>query len=277
MMKRKLLSRVARRYQSQQSDEDKEFSKRQLDAYHRIRERKAAAHNEYAMSSVSYTHGKVSQEGLQSYDHEALKENIYDYIVIGSGYGGSIYAMRMAEKGYSVVLLEQGRRWNNIKTNVDLNCSDLWKPNLLKLLRGKKQYISLGDICVETNVGVGGCSLEQSSHLEEHPDFKDLEPYYKKVRQFLGVSTQPAIYERDGRVVTAASNVEVPFEAYRTDVGIFFGKQAGNIKDQTLLTNEERRIKDIANNPNRTVKSNVDDESHKYVLFCFVLMTTTRM
>eukprot|EP01060_Flectonema_neradi_P040704 TRINITY_DN9387_c0_g1_i3.p1 TRINITY_DN9387_c0_g1~~TRINITY_DN9387_c0_g1_i3.p1 ORF type:complete len:711 (+),score=155.64 TRINITY_DN9387_c0_g1_i3:134-2134(+) len=232
-----------------------------MDAYLRLQQRKAEEHNAYAMSMVSYSHGRVSEEDFLKYDKEALESNIYDYIVIGSGYGGSIYAMRMAEKGYSVLLLEQGRRWSNKKADVDLSFSDLWKPNLFKWLCGNRQCISLGGICVETNVGVGGCSLGNTSHLEEHPDFKDLKPFYEKVRHNLGVTTQPSILERDAQVVAAASRAGVPFEAYRTDVGVFFGKQTGTKKEVALHSNEDRQAQKVLNDPKRNVPT-PEQKSH---------------
>ena len=56
----------------------------------------------------------------------------YDYIVIGSGFGGSVSALRLAEKGYSVCVIERGKRWKTAdyaKTNWQL-WKWLWMPNL---------------------------------------------------------------------------------------------------------------------------------------------------
>ena len=60
------------------------------------------------------------------------KYKVYDFIVIGSGFGGSVSAMRLAEKGYAVLVLERGKRFNDEdlpKTNWDLR-NFLWLPAL---------------------------------------------------------------------------------------------------------------------------------------------------
>ena len=83
----------------------------------------------------------------------------YDYIIIGSGFGGSVSALRLAEKGYRVCVVERGKRWANsdyAKTNWQL-WKWLWAPNLL--CSGIQQLTFLKNALVLSGSGVGGGSL----------------------------------------------------------------------------------------------------------------------
>ena len=87
------------------------------------------------------------------------QEQTYDYIVIGSGFGGSVSAMRLAEKGYSVLVIEKGKRWNTLdfpKTNWNLP-KYLWMP-LIKLF-GIQKLTFFKEVFVISGIGVGGGSL----------------------------------------------------------------------------------------------------------------------
>ncbi len=125
---------------------------------------------------------------------------IYDYIVIGSGFGGSVSALRLAEKGYSVLVLEQGRRFNPSdfpKTNWNLP-KYLWVPSLRFFGFQKLSFYTTASILSGT--GVGGGSLVYANTLYMPPDdffnnitwqkFGDwkkiLEPYYNKASFMLG-------------------------------------------------------------------------------------------
>jgi cholesterol oxidase len=80
----------------------------------------------------------------------------YDYIVIGSGFGGSVSALRLAEKGYSVCVIERGRRWRNddyAVTNWQL-WKWLWAPNLF--CTGIQRLTFLKNALVLSGSGVGG-------------------------------------------------------------------------------------------------------------------------
>lgn len=124
----------------------------------------------------------------------------YDYIIIGSGFGGSVSAMRLAEKGYSVLVLEKGKRWKTTdfpKTDWNLP-KYIWVP-LLKWF-GFQKLTFFKEVFVISGVGVGGGSLVYANTLmlpKENfytnkiwGDIKDwktvLAPFYKRAQFMLG-------------------------------------------------------------------------------------------
>src|SRR5512136_1666546 len=89
----------------------------------------------------------------------------YDWIVIGSGFGGSVAALRLAEKGYRVAVLEAGKRWRDedfLKTAWNLR-KLYWKPALG--LTGPLRLTLFSDIFIASGVGVGGGSLVYANTL----------------------------------------------------------------------------------------------------------------
>lgn len=124
----------------------------------------------------------------------------YDYIIIGSGFGGSVSAMRLAEKGYRVLVIEKGKRWENKdfpKSNWNLR-KYLWAPMLRWF--GIMRLSFFREVFILSGVGVGGGSLVYANTLMMPPDpffnnpvwsgFKDwkavLAPFYEKARYMLG-------------------------------------------------------------------------------------------
>lgn len=90
---------------------------------------------------------------------------IYDYIIIGSGFGGSVSALRLAEKGYSVLVIEQGKRYQTEdfpKTNWNLR-KYFWLPKLG--LYGIQAMTLLKDVFILHGTGVGGGSLVYANNL----------------------------------------------------------------------------------------------------------------
>jgi cholesterol oxidase len=131
----------------------------------------------------------------------------YDYIVIGSGFGGSVSAMRLAEKGYSVLVIEKGKRWkaNDFpKSDWDLK-KYLWVP-MLKMF-GIQKLTFFNEVFVISGVGVGGGSLVYANtHMMPKENFythkswghfKDwkqvLAPYFERAKFMLGTTK----YEKD--------------------------------------------------------------------------------
>jgi cholesterol oxidase len=124
----------------------------------------------------------------------------YDYIVIGSGFGGSVASLRLAEKGYSVLTIEQGRRFNPVdfpKSNWNLS-KYLWIPALRFFGFQKLSFYST--VSILSGTGVGGGSLVYANTLYIPPDeffsnlswyrFGDwkkiLSPFYDKASFMLG-------------------------------------------------------------------------------------------
>jgi cholesterol oxidase len=164
-------------------------------------------------------------------------EKIYDYIIIGSGFGGSVSAMRLAEKGYSVLVLEKGKRYRTEdfpKTNWNLP-KYLWLPGLRMF--GFQKLSFFKDVSILTGVGVGGGSLVYANTLVKPPDefynhpswsgFKDwekeLEPYYDMAHFMLGRTKYEKLNYEDNvlRDVAKDFNQERTFEPVH--VGVYFG------------------------------------------------------
>ena len=80
----------------------------------------------------------------------------YDWIVVGSGFGGSVSALRLAERGYRVAVLETGRRWadDDFATSAWQLRRYFWAPRLG--LRGILRLSVLDHVSVASGVGVGG-------------------------------------------------------------------------------------------------------------------------
>src|SRR3954469_13991365 len=97
----------------------------------------------------------------------------YDVVVVGSGFGGSVTALRLTEKGYRVGVLEAGRRFTDDtlpKTSWDLK-KFLWAPKLG--FTGIQRISMLRDVVVLAGAGVGGGSLVYANTL-----YEPLAPFY---------------------------------------------------------------------------------------------------
>ena len=162
----------------------------------------------------------------------------YDVIVIGSGFGGSVSALRLTEKGYRVGVLEAGRRWNDEdypKTNWNVRKS-IWAPRLG--LTGPQRISALGKCLVFSGSGVGGGSLIYGNTLYEPlpafytdkawghlTDWRDeLAPYYDQAKRMLGVVTNPRTGPKDDLLLQVAEDRGVADTFHHTDVGVFFNE-----------------------------------------------------
>jgi cholesterol oxidase len=97
-------------------------------------------------------------------------DTLFDYIVIGSGFGGSVSAMRLAEKGYSVLVLERGKRYEDKdfpETNWNIRKS-LWSPALRCF--GTLEFTFLNGAIALHGSGVGGGSMMYANVLMEPDD-----------------------------------------------------------------------------------------------------------
>jgi cholesterol oxidase len=172
-------------------------------------------------------------------------ENDADFIIIGSGFGGSVSALRLAEKGYSVRVLEQGKRWRSedfAKTNWNLR-RFLWMPRLF--LHGIQQITLLRDVLVFHGAGVGGGSLVYANTLLVPPDafFEDkkwaglapwkevLAPHYATAKRMLGVTEAAFLAETDEHLLAIAREMKKEETFHRTQVGVYFGEQGKTVPD----------------------------------------------
>jgi cholesterol oxidase len=168
----------------------------------------------------------------------------YDVLVIGSGFGGSVSALRLTEKGYRVGVLEAGRRWDAgdlPKTNWNLRKS-IWAPRLG--MTGPQRISVLGKCLVFSGAGVGGGSLIYGNTLYEPlPEFysdrawahitdwrSELAPYYDQAKRMLGVVTNPRVGPKDEVLLEIARDLGVADTFHRTDVGVFFNEDAEGVE-----------------------------------------------
>lgn len=163
---------------------------------------------------------------------------IYDYIVIGSGFGGSVSAMRLSEKGYSVLVIEKGKRWANKdfpKSNWNVR-KYLWMP-LIKCF-GFQKLTFFKEVFVLSGVGVGGGSLVYAnthmmpkenfytnpiwSHLN---DWKSvLTPFFERAKFMLGSEKFTKEYEEDRILKEVATDMGHGDTYGRVDyVGVYLG------------------------------------------------------
>ncbi|AOT60578.1 MULTISPECIES: GMC family oxidoreductase N-terminal domain-containing protein [Streptomyces] len=164
----------------------------------------------------------------------------YDVLVVGSGFGGSVAALRLTEKGYRVGVLEAGRRFTPDtlpKTSWDLR-NYLWAPALG--LYGLQRVHLLGDVMVLAGAGVGGGSLNYANTLYVPPpaffqdrqwaaitDWQDeLAPYYDQAKRMLGVRLNPTTTPSDVHLKAAAEAMGVGDTFHMAPVGVFFGDGA---------------------------------------------------
>lgn len=163
---------------------------------------------------------------------------VYDYIVIGSGFGGSVSAMRLAEKGYSVLVLEKGKRWKTTDfptTNWNIK-KYLWLP--LAKCFGFQKLTFFKEVFVISGVGVGGGSLVYANThmMPKEPfythkiwsHFKDwkstLDPYFTQAQLMLGSAKFKKEYEEDRVLQEVANDMGYPDSFKPVDgVGVYLG------------------------------------------------------
>ena len=161
----------------------------------------------------------------------------FDVLVIGSGFGGSVAALRLIEKGYTVGVLEAGPRFEDgdfASGTLDIK-RYLWAPALG--CYGIQRIDALRDTLIVAGAGVGGGSLVYANTLYEPldqfykdpqwsgiTDWKDeLAPYYDQAKRMLGVVDNPVHTPADDVMEKVASDMGVADTFHPTPVGVFFG------------------------------------------------------
>ena len=161
----------------------------------------------------------------------------YDVVIIGSGFGGSVSALRLTEKGYRVGVLEAGRRFADdefAKTSWNLR-KFLWMPQLG--MYGIQRIHLLRNVMILAGAGVGGGSLNYANTLYvppepffNDPQWKDitdwraeLMPHYEQAQRMLGVVTNPTFTDADRIMKEVAEDMGVGDTFVATPVGVFFG------------------------------------------------------
>ena len=168
-----------------------------------------------------------------------------DVAVIGSGFGGSVSALRLTEKGYAVTVLEAGRRWTPDTlptTNWNLR-RFLWAPQLG--LRGFQRLTLLRDVFILSGAGVGGGSVVYANTLYEPLDayYRDRQwarlsdwrseyaPFYDLAKRMLGVTTARADTASDEALAGVARRMGVADTQHPTDVGVWLGEPGERVTD----------------------------------------------
>ncbi len=174
-----------------------------------------------------------------------MTELDFDYVIIGSGFGGSVSALRLAEKGYKILVIEKGKWYKDKdfpRTNWNLK-KWLWEPKAK--LHGFFKMTFLNHVTILSGVGVGGGSLTYANTLPI-PKKKffnsgswsalnnwesELKPFYDIAYKMLGAATNPILFEADLAIKKIAENIGKAHYFEAAKVGVFFGEPGKTVKD----------------------------------------------
>jgi cholesterol oxidase len=173
----------------------------------------------------------------------------FDYVVVGSGFGGAVSACRLAEKGYSVAVLEMGKRWTEKdfpKTTWGLR-RWIWRPGMK--LFGFYNMRPFRHVMILCGNAVGGGSITYANTMLVPPDSvwregswkgladweREMPAHYATARRMLGVTENRILGEADHMLKKMADDQKCGDTFYRTDVAVYFaqdGKPAAERRDQ---------------------------------------------
>lgn len=174
-----------------------------------------------------------------------MRTHHYDWIIIGSGFGGSVSALRLAEKGYSVLVIEKGRRFAPAdfpRTNWDFK-NYMWQPEVG--LHGILQMSFFEHVTVLHGVGVGGGSLGYANTLPDPPDSffardswahladwqSELAPHYDTAARMLGAARNPRVTPHDRILRDIARDLGREDQYSPARVGVYFGAPGQRVAD----------------------------------------------
>jgi cholesterol oxidase len=174
-----------------------------------------------------------------------MSDEPWDFVIIGSGFGGSVSALRLVEKGYRVLVLEKGRRLGPDdfpKTNWDLR-RWMWMPKLG--MRGLFKMTFFPHVTVVSGVGVGGGSLVYANTLPVPDDGffaapswgglaewkKELGPHYATAKRMLGAVENTHLTHTDHVLQEVAKDIGKPEGFKPTTVAVHFGTPGVTVPD----------------------------------------------
>ncbi|MFT4695899.1 MAG: cholesterol oxidase [Urechidicola sp.] len=169
----------------------------------------------------------------------------YDYIIIGSGFGGSVSALRLSQKGYKVLVIEKGKWYKSKdfpKTNWNLR-KWLWMPKLKFF--GIMKVTIFKHVGIISGTGVGGGSLVYANTLPipkstffKTGSWKDLndwetelKPHYKEALRMLGAVKNPKLFAGDEGLKKVSQEMEIEDKFETTNVAVYFGEENVTKKD----------------------------------------------
>ncbi len=174
-----------------------------------------------------------------------MEDKTFDYIIIGSGFGGSVSAMRLVEKGYSVLVLERGKRFRDedFATTNWKAWKYLWIPQVRCF--GILQISPFKNVIALHGCGVGGGSLGYANVLMKPNDklfeaeawknlanWKELlNPHYETARRMLGVARNPCLWHADHALVEVAQELGTDETFQPTEGATFFGTPGVEVAD----------------------------------------------
>ncbi|MFW2388236.1 MAG: GMC oxidoreductase [Polyangiales bacterium] len=174
-----------------------------------------------------------------------MSEQHFDWVIIGSGFGGSVSAHRLTEKGYKVLVIEKGRRFQDEdfpKNNWDLK---RWMWNPVVGLKGIFQMSFMKHMTVLHGVGVGGGSLVYANTLPtpKSPFFQggswgalrdwetELAPHYATAKRMLGATPNPLVTKGDVVMREIAKDIGREEHMHPTEVAVYFGEPNKKVPD----------------------------------------------
>lgn len=169
----------------------------------------------------------------------------YDYVIVGSGFGGSVSALRLSEKGYKVLVIEKGKWYQGkdfAKTNWDIK-RWLWIPFLRCF--GIMKLTFTKHVSILSGVGVGGGSLVYANTLPvpktafyntgSWAGLKNwetvLKPHYKTALYMLGAQKNPILFDGDKALFDIAKDLGKEKSFAPTNVAVFFGQPNKTVPD----------------------------------------------